>query len=271
MKNSLRFTQFFFAATLFPFHTTADEILPSSCTSARAFPGIVRFEHPNLTTGKATIGAYLPSSKASPYPATVFFQATGQQNITAHIFLSTTLLAPGQSNTRTPFVFQDISSSYLIGYTNSYQGTKKLDFINTSICSGLAILPESRKNKLSFPVGVALELGLFDWLNLGIREDLFFGFGKDLPTQNNLLFYGYADQPIKGLCAHLGLSITQQVSSQALFTWDLFTLHIGCSLDLASTAEPHMPMINLFCDYALGCKAAAQASSRVGIAISTSF
>ncbi len=247
--------------------TTCDTLIPTTSTSARCFPGIIRFAYPKLTTLEGLSGAYIRHQKQDQRQETIFFQGSCEQNINQNIYTSQTLLAPQTTKSST----MCLSGSYLLGYTHSYQNTSKLDFINSSICSGLVLLPEFRKNQLGLPVGAALELGLFDWLNLGIREDLIFGFGKDMPIQNNFLVYAYADQPIKGLCLLVGLSATNQTSSKNDYKWALYTVHTALGLNLATETKRLLPRISLFCDYALGCSAATQASSRLGIAISTSF
>ncbi len=245
------------------------EIVTTTAYMARPFPGIIRFDYPQLTTMSGRIGVFTNTpKKLGPSLLSGFFQFHLAQNIKKHIFTAGTLLLP---NTNRASQTIDSSGSLLVGYTASYLKTKKLDFINTSVASGIALLGERHTNRLALPIAAEIEWGLFDWLTIGLQEHLFFGYSKDLPVQHNELFYLYADHPMQLLSILFGFSQTKQYSSYTPYTWNMYTIHVELSCDLATQTMPHLPALQVFCDYALGSTAAAKAQSRLGLLISCSF
>lgn len=267
MKNITILIPFFFLLHITQKIKT--DLIPTSPESARANPYIIPYAHKKLTMLTAKIGAYAHRKNLTNRFQT-FFETSITQNITKSLFISGGLLEPHKESQReNPFL--STSGALTIGNTYSYQKTKKLDFINTLISSGIALLPEKRKNRLALPVTAAIEWGLFNWINIGIREDLIFGFGKDLPIQNNLMTYLYADEPIRGLCIFIGFSNSYQTSSYRKYQWKLYTIHTAIGIDLATNYSPHLPNCSLFFDYALGSIAATNASHRVGLRIAALF
>jgi hypothetical protein len=148
-----------------------------------------------------------------------------------------------------------------VGATGSILSHPRLDFIDFSIESGITLPPSHDIGSASagLPLKGVANVGIFDWLTVGLEADVILFFNPHPSSQKNICWYFKADHIMRGFSAHIGYSYSTQENTPlvwypALPCWSMHTLHIAVSFDAAREQHPHLPWLEFFYDHVLSGK-----------------
>lgn len=185
-----------------------------------------------------------------------------------------------------------------VGYTESYQDNKKLDFIEGTVRFGLLIptspridsknifeLPHGYNGHWGFPLVGDIACGAFEWLTVAAHGAIMFFIERKPLFEVGALVK--ADHVVRGFSCTLGYSYTQQLSTNAKARnhfldchstvengFIFHTLHIVLELDCILEEYAIGPRIALLYNHSLGGKNIFDTSTmngRVGIDVAWNF
>lgn len=145
-----------------------------------------------------------------------------------------------------------------IGATGSNLSHPRIDFIDFSVETGIALPPSYRfgTRSVGVPLKGAANIGIFDWITTGIEADVIALFSPSPSIQRNFCWYLKADHFMRGFSAHIGYSYSDQSQSPLLWytslpCWSMHTAHFAIGFDAARERHPHLPWLEFFYDRVL--------------------
>lgn len=148
--------------------------------------------------------------------------------------------------------------TFTVGATGSILSHPRIDFIDFSVETGLTF--PSPHNIGSASAGIPLKgianIGIFDWLTMGLEADAILFFNPCPGFQKNICWYLKADHFMRGFSANIGYSYSEQSNTPLIWYpsichWSMHTLHISVSFDAARERHPHLPWLEFFYDRVL--------------------
>ena len=148
--------------------------------------------------------------------------------------------------------------TFTVGATGSMLSHQRIDFIDFSVETGLAFPSPHNIGSASagFPLKGVANIGIFDWLTMGLEADAILFVNPCPSFQKNICWYLKADHFMRGFSAHIGYSYSEQSHTPLIWYpdlchWSMHTLHISVSFDAARERHPHLPWLEFFCDRVL--------------------
>jgi len=168
-------------------------------------------------------------------------------------------------------------SALTTGLTFCFDKNPDLDFIDVAVETGILLPPSAhRKTGCGILSKVAASTGIFDWLTIGLEADAATFFDIYGGTQYNIGWFLEADHLIRGFSFLLGYSYSRQEPMYYIWhnivldRWDMSTLHLSISYDLAREKYPGLPHLEFFYNRLLN-GTNVTGNSLVGITIGTTF